>query len=154
MPGEPSTTTVSRARPTGTRSARRRHRVAVLAAVGAGGALGSMARYALAEVWSVEPGRFPWTTFVINVLGSLLLGVVLTVVVEHWPPSRYLRPFLATGICGGFTTWSTFMTETTLLVRDGHPLLASTYVVVAVAGGLAATAAGVWLGGRRRSALA
>jgi fluoride exporter len=155
MPAEPPTTTIAataaQARPPG---AEARHRRLVLAAVAAGGALGGMARYELGAVWPTSPGGFPWVTFVINVVGSLVLGVVLTVVVEQWPPSRYVRPFLATGVCGGFTTWSTFMTDSTLLTKDGHAGLAATYVVATLAAGLVATVAGVWIGRRPRLTLA
>lgn len=151
MPGESIVTrTTVRPAPRDDRPVGRRHQLVVLTAVGVGGALGGMARYGLAEAWPVRSGRFPWTTLATNLAGSLVLGVVVTVVVAQWPPSRYLRPFLAAGLCGGFTTWSTFMVESTLLVRDGHALLAAAYVVVALVSGLAATAAGMWIGRRSR----
>lgn len=120
---------------------------AVVAAVAAGGALGAPARYAVAEVVSIGDG-FPWATFWTNVSGSLLLGFLLMLVVHRFPPSRFLRPFVATGFLGAFTTFSTFVVEADLLVRDGHPATAAVYVTASLVVGLAAVWAGV-VGGRR-----
>jgi len=117
----------------------------ILAAVGAGGTLGALARWGIAAHWPVEPARMPWSTLVINVSGAMVLGVVMTLVIERWPPTRYVRPFVCTGVCGGYTTWSTFMTETALLVRDHHGATAAAYVAVSLAAGLTATYAGIWL---------
>jgi len=91
----------------------------------------------------VAAGVFPWSTLATNVSGSLLLGVVITLVIERWPPTRYVRPFAGVGVCGGSTTWSTFMTEAALLVRDHRTSIAVTYVAVSLAAGLAATYAGI-----------
>ena len=118
----------------------------VLTAIAAGGALGAPARYALAELAPAEAGRFPWSTLGINLTGSLALGVILALVLERFPPSRYVRPFLATGFLGAYTTYSTFAVETVLLVRDAHPATAGTYTITSVMGGLAAVWAGMTLG--------
>jgi CrcB protein len=117
----------------------------VLLAIGVGGALGSLARYGIGRRWPVVPGAFPWSTLVINVSGALLLGVLVTLVVERWPPTRFVRPFGAIGLCGGYTTWSTFMTETALLVRDNRTGVALSYMIATVAAGLAATVVGIRL---------
>ena len=66
---------------------------------------------------------------------------------HRFPPSQYLRPFAATGFLGAFTTFSTFVVETDLLVRDGHAATAATYAVASLVGGLAAAWAGIRLGG-------
>lgn len=116
----------------------------VLIAIGSGGAVGAVARYEIALAAPVSPTRFPWSTWAINVSGSFVLGVVATLVLERWPPTRYVRPFVGIGICGGYTTWSTFMTETVLLVRDHRPVLAAAYMVASMTAGLAATYAGMW----------
>lgn len=118
----------------------------VVAAVGAGAAAGSVLRYQVTTGLS-GPGDegFPWATWWVNVTGAAVLAVVATVVVERWPPTRFVRPFAGIGLCGGYTTWSTFMTETALLVRDQRPALAALYVTASVAGGLAATYAGIGL---------
>jgi CrcB protein len=117
----------------------------VLLAIGTGGMLGALARYEIGRRWPVVSGEFPWSTLVINVSGSLLLGVVVTLVIERWPPTRYIRPFAGIGVCGGFTTWSTLMTESALLVRDQQAETALLYVAVSLVIGLAATYAGIGL---------
>lgn len=122
----------------------RRHRD-VLLAVAAGGAVGTASRYGLTQLLPPEPGRFPWVTLAVNVSGSLALGALLVVILKRFPPSRYLRPFAATGFLGAFTTYSTFAVETVMLARDGHGATAAAYVIVSLVGGLAAAWAGVAL---------
>jgi fluoride exporter len=140
----PATETAERTRPRRT-SPPARPSLDVLCAVGTGGMLGALARYGIGRAWPMAPGGFPWSTLVINVTGSLLLGVVVALVIERWPPTRYVRPFAGVGMCGGYTTWSTFMTETALLVRAQRAGIAVAYVVVSVVVGLAATYAGIGL---------
>jgi CrcB protein len=130
--------------PRASQRAVRRPPLPVLMAIGSGGALGAVARYEITLAAPVSPAAFPWTTWGINLTGSLVLGVIATLVLERWPPTRYVRPFVGIGICGGYTTWSTFMTETALLTRDHRPGLAAVYVAASVSGGLAATYAGMW----------
>jgi fluoride exporter len=163
MPGEPDptdTVTTLPARRAASRPAGLRP--GVLAAIAAGGALGSVARYEVALALPRGAGGFPWATFVVNVTGSFVLGVVATLVLERWPrhplsTTRYVRPFVGIGVCGGYTTWSTFMTDTAVLVRDGRAAVAILYVVATLAAGLLAAVAGVALGrhvpagGRRRA---
>ena len=115
----------------------------VLAAIALGGALGAPARYAVAQLVHVAPGTFPWATFWTNVSGSFALGVVLALVLQRFPPTRYLRPFLATGFLGAYTTYSTFAVETDLLVKDGHAAIGMAYVAASVIGGLIAVWAGI-----------
>lgn len=110
----------------------------VLAVIALGGALGATARFELAEAIPTGPGHFPWATFWTNASGSFLLGFLLVVLLERFPPTRLVRPFLATGILGAFTTMSTYHVETALLLKDGHPGTAVLY-------GLASLAAGVGL---------
>lgn len=128
---------------------RRRHpprlRLPVLAAVAAGGLLGAPARYGLALALPAPAGSFPLSTFVINVSGSFVLGALLTLIVERWPPSEYLRPFAATGVLGAYTTWSTFMVDADTLVRGGRLLVAAGYVAATLVGGLATVSAGIFL---------
>jgi fluoride exporter len=128
----------------------------VLVAVGAGGALGSWARYEIALALPTTHRAFPWATWCVNVTGSFALGLLIMMVVQRWPPTRYVRPFAAIGVCGGYTTWSTFMVETALLVRDDRPGLAVVYLAASLAAGLAATYTGMalgrgWPGPSRRS---
>jgi fluoride exporter len=114
----------------------------VLAVVSVGGGLGSIARYGLARAWTTPPGGFPWATFTTNVAGSLALGLLMVYVIEVWPPSRYRRPFLGVGIIGGFTTFSTYMSEVRGLLATGHFSLADAYALSSLLAGLAA----VWTG--------
>lgn len=122
----------------------RASRVGVLAAVAVGGALGTALRYELALAEPIRSGRFPWATLTANMSGALLLGVVLTVLVDEWAPSRYLRPFAAVGFCGGLTTFSTWMVESVLLMRDGATPTAIVNVGVSLVAGLFAVAVGVF----------
>lgn len=114
----------------------------VLAVIALGGGLGSTARYGLAQAWPTTPGTFPWATFTTNVSGSLLLGLLMVHVLEIWPPSRYLRPFLGVGILGGFTTFSTYTVEVRGLLAGGRVSLADAYALSSLVAGLAA----VWTG--------
>lgn len=127
-------------------SASRRMPPGVLAAVAAGGAAGTAGRYGLAHFAGHAPGAFPWATFAVNVAGSFALGFALVVLLERFPPTRYLRPFVGTGLIGSFTTYSTFAVETDLLLRDGRPVVAAAYVVASVVLGLAAAWAGTRCG--------
>jgi len=120
----------------------------VLAAIAAGGALGSPARYGVAQLVPVGKDAFPWATFWTNVAGSFVLGLLLVLILDRFPPSRYLRPFFATGFLGAFTTFSTFAVEADLLVKDGRPGIAAAYVAASLGVGLAAVWSGMVLGRR------
>jgi CrcB protein len=103
-----------------------------------GGALGAVARYALLSEWPTQPGRFPWGTFVVNVSGSLLLGVLLVTLTGRLPRRTLARPVLGTAVIGAYTTFSTLAMETVLLLRAGHLPTAVLYVAASVAAGLVA----------------
>ena len=111
--------------------------------VGAGGGLGALARYelSLAVGGSVPPG-FPVATLIINVTGAFALGVIVTLVLEYWPPTRYVRPFFAIGVLGGYTTFSTFAVEAIRLIQAHEPGRATTYVLASIVSGLLAVYAG------------
>ncbi|MGI9164561.1 MAG: fluoride efflux transporter CrcB [Mycobacterium sp.] len=109
-----------------------------LAAVFAGGALGTLARAALSTATVPDPGRWPWPTFVVNIAGAFLLGYFTTRLLERLPLSSYRRPLLGTGLCGGLTTFSTMQVEVLLMVREHHYGLAVAYVSASVAVGLLA----------------
>ena len=114
-----------------------------VAAVAAGGAIGAPLRYQLGAWFPASPARLPWTTLAINVSGSFALAVVLTLALERWPPTHYVRPFVATGILGAYTTFSTLSVDASLLFKDGRAGLAIADVALSVAAGLAAALAGV-----------
>lgn len=124
----------------------RRARPDVLGAIALGGAIGTTLRAALGRLFPVAAGHFPTTTLAINLIGSAVLGVLLVVLIELVGPTRRLRPFLVTGVLGGFTTFSTFMVETVQLGRHGHSITAVTYVMIATVGGVAAALGGIALG--------
>jgi CrcB protein len=115
----------------------------VFAAIALGGALGAPARYGVAQLVHSPVTGFPWATFWTNVSGSLALGVLLVCVIEKYPPTRYVRPFAATGFLGAYTTFSTFAVDGDLLVRAGHAPVAVVYWVVSVVAGVAAAFTGI-----------
>ena len=121
----------------------RRARPDVLAVIAIGGMLGATARFKLSEALPTNAGRFPWATFWTNLSGSFLLGFLLSVLLQRFPPTRYIRPFLATGILGAYTTMSTYTVETALLIKDGHAATALLYGIGSVAAGTCLAYAGI-----------
>lgn len=113
--------------------------------IAAGGALGSMARYWMA---GAIDGRlnmaFPWGTVLVNILGSFAIGIFAAMAAgeSRWGLSDAGRLFLMVGICGGFTTFSSFSLQTLGLLREGLLLRAGGHIAVSVLVCLAAT----WVG--------
>lgn len=120
-----------------------RERWDILMVIAVGGAVGSLARWGVGEVLPHDASAFPVSTLAVNVLGSFLLGLLMVFVLEIWPPTRYVRPFIGVGVLGGFTTFSTFMFENRALAASGAPMLALVYIVATVVLVLVAVAAGV-----------
>jgi fluoride exporter len=111
--------------------------------VAIGGAIGSVARYLLAgAVHRVASPYFPYGTFVVNVVGCLIFGVVFGISEQRFTVGPNLRAFVLIGILGGFTTFSSFTFETFQLLRDGEILLTAANAIGQVTIGLAA----FWLG--------
>lgn len=110
-----------------------------------GGALGSMARYACSSLAAQTlGGTFPWGTLIVNVLGSFLIGIFASL---GGPEGRVplhpdARLFLTVGICGGYTTFSSFSLQTLDLIREGHRAAA----VGNIAGSVILCLAAVWAG--------
>lgn len=117
----------------------------VALAVAAGGAVGGTLRHAVSVGLDTRFDAFPWGTFAANASGALLLAVLMVSLLEVGPPNRYLRPFLGVGLLGGFTTFSTYMNETRVLVQDGRPVVAFMYVAATLLVGLLLTWAGLRL---------
>lgn len=119
----------------------------VLLAVAVGGALGAGARWGVSELVPAA-GGFPWPTLLVNVSGSLLLGVLMVLVVDVYETHHLVRPFLGVGVLGGFTTFSTYALETRDLLALGEYALAAAYLVGSVVACLLAV--GLALTGTRR----
>ena len=117
----------------------------LLGAIALGGVLGSEARYAVARLLDSPVGGWPWDTWLVNVVGSFLIGVLMAVLGRMARPNRLLRPFLGVGVLGGFTTFSTAMVEVPDLLGAGRPALALLYLAGTAVSALLATAAGAWL---------
>jgi CrcB protein len=109
-----------------------------LAAVFVGGALGTLARAALATVAAPHPGHWPWPTFIVNIVGAFLLGYFTTRLLERLPVSNYRRPLLGTGLCGGLTTFSTMQVEIVKMLEHRHYGLAVGYTAASIVAGLLA----------------
>ena len=108
-----------------------------------GGAVGSLARYTAGMAIVERFGsRFPIGTMVINITGSFLIGIIMTVITERFPGDLNWRPLLVTGFLGGYTTFSSFEWETYAAVRHGGLWTGIVNVVGSVGLGFAA----VWLG--------
>ncbi|GHH82380.1 putative fluoride ion transporter CrcB 1 [Streptomyces sulfonofaciens] len=116
----------------------RRGHGAVVAVIALGGVLGSTARYGTGLLWPTPPGAFPWTTLLVNVAGCGLIGVLMVVVAEAGAAHPLVRPFLGTGVLGGFTTFSTYAVDVERLTDGGRPGLGLTYLVLTLLAALTA----------------
>jgi CrcB protein len=110
--------------------------------VGAGGFAGSIARYLLSRYMELRIlTSFPFGTLTVNIVGCFIIGVIYGLTVRNLA-SPEIRFLLATGFCGGFTTFSTFSYESLALLRDGQLWFAFLYMAGSMLAGLAA----VWIG--------
>ena len=116
--------------------------VPVLAAIAAGGALGALARYGLQVAWPHGAGGFPWSTFVVNVSGCLLIGVLMVLITEGVTTWRLLRPFLGVGVLGGYTTFSTYVVDIGRTAGAGAAGTALAYLAATLVGAVLASWAG------------
>ena len=117
----------------------------MLLAVAVGGATGSLARYVLGTLLLRVSSGFPVSTLLINVVGSFLIGL-LARLFDAPDHNQVLRVALTVGLCGGFTTFSTFSAETVTLLQQGKAGRAALYVVVSLVLGVLATFAGLTVG--------
>lgn len=115
----------------------------LLPVIAVGGALGSLARWGLGKAMPHGPASYAWSTFLINVSGALLLGVVMALVLDVWTGRRYVRPFLGVGVLGGYTTFSTYLLDERGLVAGGRPGVALAYLLATLVAGFTATALGL-----------
>jgi CrcB protein len=119
---------------------------AALAAVFGGGIAGGLARYGIEYAVATPSDRFPWDSFVVNLAGAFGLAMLLVLAAELAPGLRQLRPALATGFFGAFTTFSSLTVGVDQLLGHGELTLALTYGAGSVVGGLAAASFGFVIG--------
>ena len=116
------------------------------AAVAVGGGVGAFLRFVVGA-WVVHhhpAAKFPWATLAVNWLGCLLIGLIYGWVEDRTRLGVSMRYFLITGLLGGFTTFSAFGVETLYLFKRGESLMAWSYILASVTGGLVLA----WLGER------
>ena len=115
-------------------------------AVALGGALGSMARYALSTwVFQISSHKFPYATLTVNVLGSFVMGILFVVIVERAALPQEMRSLLMIGFIGAFTTFSTFSLDALGLWQNGHLFMALIYTLATVILCLIAISSAIWL---------
>jgi CrcB protein len=119
-----------------------------LLAIFVGGAVGTVARYFLDAHHPVPQGNFPWVTLVINLSGSLAIGLLIPLTEHVAPRAPWARPLLVVGLLGGWTTYSTLAVEAVLLAKDGDIITFVAYLAATVIGGLTLVVAGHGLGRR------
>jgi len=115
-----------------------------LAAIYLGGVAGALIRVGLSEAASTGPGQWPWATFAVNMAGALLLGYFFMLFRDH-PEESLRHPFLASGVCGTLTTFSTMQLELFEMVDGGYLGLAAAYCAVTIAAGYLFLRIGIWL---------
>ena len=120
------------------------------AAIMLGGAAGALARAGVAEALVHEAGQLPWSTFLVNLAGTILLAWMTTRLTEMVAPTRFWRFLLGTGFCGALTTFSTFQVETIRLARDSGAALAGSYALASLGAGMVLAAAATVVARRRR----
>jgi fluoride exporter len=109
-----------------------------IAAIFAGGALGTLLRAALADAFPHPATSWPWPTFAVNMAAAFLLGYFITRLQERLPLSSYRRPLLGTGLCGGLSTFSTMQVEILQMISAHAWGLAAGYIAASVGAGYAA----------------
>ena len=118
----------------------------MIIAVAVGGALGSVARYILSGFTTdIVSSSFPWGTLSVNVLGSFLMGAVVTYMALVWNPNAEMRAFLTVGLLGGFTTFSLFSLDIINLWERGASMAAMGYIIASIIVSLLAIILGIMI---------
>lgn len=113
--------------------------------IGTGSFIGGVLRYLISfPLMHKYPHGFPWGTLIVNIIGCFCIGLLYGYA-ERWPFPKEWRLFLATGLLGGFTTFSAFSNETVTLFNNGQQAMAIVYVLTSVLLGLGATFLGLYL---------
>lgn len=120
----------------------------LLLIIGAGGAIGAVARYGLAHAFAPLGSGFPLATYLTNVSGSFALGLLTAVADRVWPHTRVPRLFLGVGVLGGFTTFSTYAVEIVRLIAARAATVALVYAIGSVVAGVLAAFVGLVIGER------
>ena len=105
--------------------------------VGLGGSIGSMARYAASLL--ITSKSFPYATLFVNIIGSFIIGLVFAIGIKEAGLANNWKLFLATGICGGFTTFSAFSLENMGMIQSGKITMAVIYILFTIILGVVAT---------------
>lgn len=117
----------------------------ILLLIGTGSFIGGVLRYLISfPLLHKYPHGYPWGTLLVNILGCFVIGLLYGYA-ERWNFPKEWRLFLATGILGGFTTFSSFSNETVTLFNNGYYIYAVSYVLTSVVIGIAATFLGLYL---------
>ena len=115
-------------------------------AVAIGGALGSVARYALSSwIFDITSHKFPYATLIVNVAGSFVMGILFVIVVERAALPAEMRSLLMIGFIGAFTTFSAFSLDALGLWQNGHVLMSVIYMITTVILCLVAISTAIWL---------
>jgi fluoride exporter len=118
--------------------ARRTHDPVIIGVIAVGGAIGATARYLIGLGWPTPAGGFPFGTLVINIVGCGLIGILMVLVTDVLTEQRLIRPFVGTGVLGGFTTFSTYAVDIEQLISGRHAGTALLYLAATVVGALLA----------------
>lgn len=110
-----------------------------------GGGAGSVLRYWISKSLNSYYSNFYLGTFLVNIIGCLLIGILIGISLRHNHISQNQMLFLATGFCGGFTTFSTFALESNILLKESSLLQTSLYLGASVAVGMLAISMGLWI---------
>ncbi|WP_258037131.1 CrcB family protein [Streptomyces sp. SM14] len=147
LPADPDTDTGPA--PAGVPPGRRRWEI--VGAIAVGGAIGACARYGASLAWPSTGTGFPWTTLAVNLSGCAAMGVLMVLVHERTSAHHLARPFLGTGVLGGYTTFATYAVEAGTLLTDGRLGTAAAYLTLTLAGALGALWAAASLTRRLRA---
>jgi CrcB protein len=112
----------------------------ILVFLGAG--FGGVLRYAIGNIIKWNGTSFPWATFVVNIIGSFLIGIILAYSLKNETFTTNYKLLLTTGICGGFTTFSALSAESLQLIKQGNWMLALAYIICSIVLGIAACGIG------------
>ena len=118
----------------------------MILAIAAGGAIGAVGRhFAVAQIGHWVGHGFPWGIMIVNIVGSLFMGILLEILALMWSPSLEMRAFLTVGVLGAFTTFATFSFDVALLYERGQFISAALYIAGSVAISVLALFAGLAL---------